>query len=1010
MLADLGVSASRAQGLQRSTPTAGYYAAFGMFYDGDYADALKSFKAESRSSIKNAQSRWIDSICYETMCGECYFQMGILDKALAHYTAALQIYRAFPDWMMKVQFPPAIRTGGAGARKAVPWGASSRGSQLGAFPSSMLIGQGQIDMNEVVQRGGIVQQANLFSITPQEIVRATSLAIRRRATLLGPVARFDPLMSDVLAALSRPVGPPNHWSESWSNLERGLAMAAGGKDTQAIGYLQRAVLAAGEFDHPLTSVALLELGRMALQRGEFPAATTFLEEATFAAVNYPDYGVLEEAFRYRVIAHLMSNGKGFFTPLDAAIQWAKVKNLRQLRASLLLLAAENHAVLGQSRQAGMMLDEARATIGRRKMGQGAIGARLSYLMALVAFQQKRMADGNAALSAAMGYMQHGSLWLFHIALADDAYTNGSATPRVAMDLFNVVLRDPQPADWASDPMESLASLVVPHAAALEHWFEVALDRKETQTALEISDRARRHRFFSSLEFGGRLESLRWIFEGPTSSLPQAAVLQRQDLLARYPDYDKFSQRAKTIQAALAKLPLAAADQAAMKTQAQGLAELAGLGNQQEAILREVALKREPAALVFPPLRSLAEVQKSLPEKQAILGFFATSRRLHGFLLNNERCTVWPIGSIPALAKQIQAMLREMGNYDANHELTVKDLGDAKWKQSAKQVLEALLKDSPADFTQSFDELVIIPDGLLWHVPFEALQVTVGGTVQPLTARFRMRYAPTLSLATSPDYRREPTERTAVVVGKLWSRDEGAVAEKAYEALATVAPGTTALRLPLPAPSSIYSTLFQRLIVLDDIPSSDHNPYGLAILSMDRGKAGSSLADWLLLPWGGPNVVVLPGFHTSAEDSLKRLAKNLPGNDVFLTVCGLMANGARTVLLSRWRSGGQTSFDLVREFVQELPHTSPADAWQRAILLTVNARVAVEAEPRLKRAMGDEPPKAAHPFFWAGYLLVDSGAAAEPAEPKAEAPVLKPAKPAQPKAEAPVLKPAKPAEP
>ena len=97
------------------------------------------------------------------------------------------------------------------------------------------------------------------------------------------------------------------------------------------------------------------------------------------------------------------------------------------------------------------------------------------------------------------------------------------------------------------------------------------------------------------------------------------------------------------------------------------------------------------------------------------------------------------------------------------------------------------------------------------------------------------------------------------------------------------------------------------------------------------------------------MVILPGFHTAAEDAMKRVGRNLPGNDLFLSVCGLMANGARTVLLSRWRSGGQTSFDLVREFAQELSDTTPADAWQRAVMLTVDSRLNLEAEPRIKRA-------------------------------------------------------------
>jgi hypothetical protein len=87
----------------------------------------------------------------------------------------------------------------------------------------------------------------------------------------------------------------------------------------------------------------------------------------------------------------------------------------------------------------------------------------------------------------------------------------------------------------------------------------------------------------------------------------------------------------------------------------------------------------------------------------------------------------------------------------------------------------------------------------------------------------------------------------------------------------------------------------------------------------------------------------------------------------------MASGARTVLVSRWRTGGQMNLQLVREFVQELQQ-SPADmAWQRAVMLAWETPLDAAQEPRLKRlAEGTEPPGADHPFFWAGYLLVDTG--------------------------------------
>jgi len=253
----------------------------------------------------------------------------------------------------------------------------------------------------------------------------------------------------------------------------------------------------------------------------------------------------------------------------------------------------------------------------------------------------------------------------------------------------------------------------------------------------------------------------------------------------------------------------------------------------------------------------------------------------------------------------------------------------------------------------------------------------------------VRYAPTLSLCVPEAASRNAAGATGVVAGRLFPRDDPAAARAALEQMAKVIPGVAPIPASPPAPTALYGTLFRRLIVLDDIVPPEQEPaYGWSVASVDRGRAGSALADWFALPWGGPDVIVLPGFHTNAEDALKRLGRGVPGNEVFLSVCGLMANGARTVLLSRWRVGGQTSFDLVREFVQELPHTTAADAWQRAVLLAIDSRLNLEAEPRVRRATTDESPKAANPLFWAGYMLVDLGASPEKVEPKPDGPVIK----------------------
>jgi hypothetical protein len=100
----------------------------------------------------------------------------------------------------------------------------------------------------------------------------------------------------------------------------------------------------------------------------------------------------------------------------------------------------------------------------------------------------------------------------------------------------------------------------------------------------------------------------------------------------------------------------------------------------------------------------------------------------------------------------------------------------------------------------------------------------------------------------------------------------------------------------------------------------------------------------------------------------------------MSLTGLMATGARTVLMSRWRPGGQSSFDLVREFTQELPYTYASDAWQRAVMVVGERPLQVSSEPRVNGAGITVPPHADHPFFWSAFMLVDTGAPPKPEDP------------------------------
>jgi len=971
---------ARAQGGQ-PIPNPQYYAGLPLLYDGDYVAALASFNLMQQQSVKNplvikTGGNWIDSICYQAMAGECCYQMGQNAQALVHFTAALTLYANFHDWMTTVQYAPLIRPANAGQITICPWYVSGRGAIIGQYPQTVPIFQGRINNNQQVFNGGVVQMAMAVTINPQEIVRTTCLALRRWRELLGPTCSRHPLTQTVLNALVQRPAFPNHWSEAFVDVELGLAFAAADKPEQAVKALTAGIVAAGQFDHPMTSIALVELGRLSLAAGDLAGAQKYFMEASASACNFGDYTTCEDALRYGFLTYIMSNGQGVYPPLPIASTWAATQGLTHLQASALISSAEYFCSVEQPALAAVELGKATAVSVRTNIPTSRLGARMSFIAALASYEAGKMAAGDAAFATAMTFQTGGSLWLFHMNLVDTMWKADELADRAAMDLFSYVLRDPTPADWATDPMESLSALVVPHPQLFDHWFEVAMTRKEHERALEISDLARRHRFLSTQEFGGRLLNLRWVLEAPTTVLDQTAVQQRLALVGRYTGYVERANKAKQLQAELRQMPLAIAstDKEAAQQQAGKLAELAKLSAEQEVILREMALRREPCSLVFPPVRSTKQVQELLPKGHGLLTFFSTARQSWAFLMTKDKYGYWQIKSSPkTFLTRLQSMLQEWGNYEQNKEVKAEELLDDRWKTPAKEVLELLSTGSKADLGDgTFEELAIVPDGVLWYVPFEALQIPDGDGTQPLISKIRVRYAPTVGLAIGDPQRRRRGGNTAVVLGRLFPRDEPEIAQAAFEDLSRVVPGATAIQGRPPVSASIYSTLFDRLVVYNEITPNDDGPYAWLPAPLEQDKPAGALANWFSLPWGGPDEIVLPGFRTAAERAAKGLSPDRAANELFLSVCGLMSNGARTVLISRWRTGGQTSYDLVREFVQELPDTSASNAWQRSVELVSRMQLDPGLEPRFKPDGQRDPPLADNPFFWAGYMLVDTG--------------------------------------
>jgi tetratricopeptide (TPR) repeat protein len=980
------------QSRAKQAPNDLHFGALGAYHQGEYRNALQGFVDAGKSGIVSTEGRWIDSICYYAMIGECYYQTGENQKALDQFNAALKLFLSHRDWMLRVEFPDTISPK-SGDNTTITWGSTSRATTLGQFQARYQTLQGRLDNAEVIRQGGIVAPPELRPVYVSEIVRCTALALSRRRELMGPVCEHDQLTAMLVDALARRPGKPNHWSQCWVELQLGLAYASANKVPQAVSELTKSLLAQGAYDHPLTCVALVELGKLAAAQGKYDAAIKYYHEATISAAYFDRADIMEEGFRLGTEAFLASGGKGVYPPLVPAALWAR--KLPMLQTSILTALADNLITVGDVPKAIGFLGDANAAMRRTGLPNSVHGARWSFQSARASLQSGKIPQAGTALQTALGFQKTSSKRLFQISLIDAHYRSGGVTERVADLLFTEALRDPTRVDWLTDPLETLGVLTNPHLLAYEHWFELTLKRKDQDRALEIADRIRRQRFYSTQTLGGRVLALRWVLAAPVEALSPEAQLQRQDLLVRYPAYAELAARSANVTKQLAAMPLDPAEEPAQKEQLQLLAELAQTSAAQEAFLSQLALERVPAELAFPPALNLKAFQQDMRPGTLAIVYLVTSNHVHGFALAKERYAHFIVAQPASLKADTGELLRGIGQIDRTQPVAGEELLKTEWKTTGARLLKQLTNNATAEDWAKYDELIVVPDGILWYLPFEMLEVATPEESKSLFSLLQVRYAPTLALAAADRRPARRVAKTAMIAGQLMPREDPALTELSAEQLGSLE-GAAVFRQSLPGPSGVFGAMCDRALVMADLEDADRLPYGWAPFRLDAGKPGSTLADWVLLPFDAPQHVILPGFHTPAEHGLRK-----PGNgdEVFLTVMGLMASGCRTVLLSRWRVGGQNTVELMREFVRELPHSSAAAAWRRSVQLAADRVLDPAAEPRLKLSVAADGLTGDHPFFWAGYLLVDGGAEPTPEAPiPAEPGVAAPAAPAEPAAE------------
>ena len=333
---------------------------------------------------------------------------------------------------------------------------------------------------------------------------------------------------------------------------------------------------------------------------------------------------------------------------------------------------------------------------------------------------------------------------------------------------------------------------------------------------------------------------------------------------------------------------------------------------------------------------------------ALIEYVVADRQLFAFLLTNDH------GRIVVDGRAIDVTAADVARRAERFRLQIasRDFGVADDAQTLYGLLLAPFNERLAGKKR----LIVVPDGALWNVPFHALKNADGYVIEQLA----VSYAPSMTVLREIQRLPRPAgPRTLMAMGKAQfgsasasSLDPLPDAELQVRLLRDVYGrdrsvtylGNEATESRFRAEAPRYTVLHLATHgVLDEAGPL----YSHFVLSPDTSEDDGRLEAWEIMRMKLPaEVVVLAACDTGRG----RVA---PGEGVIGTMWALLAAGARSMVVSQFRVESKSATGLLVAFHRRLAtgRGSKAADLQSAALELLRT------------------PRYAHPYYWAGFMLL-----------------------------------------
>lgn len=362
---------------------------------------------------------------------------------------------------------------------------------------------------------------------------------------------------------------------------------------------------------------------------------------------------------------------------------------------------------------------------------------------------------------------------------------------------------------------------------------------------------------------------------------------------------------------------------------------------------EMAAQRENA----PPM-SLTQCADLLPDSEtALVEFISTQEKLYALTIRRSGRSQ-PTIRVHAISVSKEELANEVDGWTG--QLGARDLG---YQRAGRKLYEQLIAPLAAGL-RSAKLLVIVPDGPLWNLPFQAL---IDGNGHHLIESYAVFYAPSLTylretrLAHSV---RPPASHQLLAIGDPESADLpdaarqlNTIAEIYGSANSKVLTGVNATKAVWRQQAPQYRILH---IATHGILNERNPLYSYLLFSGSTNSERTFEARELLNMNIHPDLVVL----SACETGRGRIAE---GEGLVGMSWAFLLAGAPTAVVSQWKTDSAGTADLMIAMHAEFKKAvSPSHAFGRARGLQA-AELALMQRPEYR-----------HPFYWAGFVMVGDG--------------------------------------